>query len=174
MKYTKIFLCVSVLLSALALFFSIKQPKIAYVNTSKLVVGFAESAQAERAVKAEEEKLQANLKMLEDSVKAKVELMSKDYNSATAARKKELQDLLTAENQRYNNYKYAGYKQLDELRAKKLQAAMDKANVYMQEYGKKHRYSIVFATASGNIVYGNQNGFDITDKVIAGLNERYK
>jgi hypothetical protein len=41
-------------------------PKIAYINTGKLWVGFSESVNIERELKAEEEKVQAQYKQLQD------------------------------------------------------------------------------------------------------------
>jgi outer membrane protein len=151
-----------------------REPKIAYVDTSKLLVGFSSSAKVAEEMKAEEDIFQKKLKMIQDSIKSIVESMSVEYNTAKVNRKKELQSMLSAENQRYNNYEYAETKRLAELNNKKLQSAMDKANIFVQEYGKKHHYDIIFATSNGNIVYAAQNTYDITEKIITGLNERYK
>jgi outer membrane protein len=150
-------------------------PRIAYVNTGKLMVGFAESNKVEKEIKAEDDKWQAQYKQLKDSLEAAVKTMSKDYNSAIPAKKKEMQDMLSARNQEVNNYKQVNTRKMEELRQKKMQGVFEKVNVYLGEYGKKHRYTIIFGTMmGGNIVYADDRKVDITEDIMKGLNERYK
>ena len=123
----------------------------------------------------EDDKWKKQLKELQDSLASHVDVMTKEYNNANAKRKKELQDLLSAHNQKVNNFREASVKRMQKLQSEKMQSVMDKANVYMAEYGKKHKYSIIFGTvAGGSILYGNSDGYDISNEVIKGLNERYK
>jgi len=60
-------------------------PKIAYIDTGKLLVGFSEADNVERAVKVEDDKWQVSLKALQDSLQAQVDRMSKEYDRATPA-----------------------------------------------------------------------------------------
>lgn len=150
-------------------------PRIAYINTGKLLVGFSEASKVESELKVEDDKWQAQYKALNDSLQAQINKMSKEYNTATSAKKKELQDMLSARNQQVNNFRQANMRNMDMLRQKMMQTVFDKANVYLAEYGKKHRYSIVFGTvAGGSILYGDERKYDITDEIVKGLNERYK
>ena len=150
-------------------------PRIAYIETAKLMVGFSEAAQAERELKAENEKWQTELKVLQDTLAAHVELMSKEYDLATPQRKKELQDILSASNQKVNNFKQANIAKMEKLHSEKMKGVIEKVNIYVQEYGKKHRYSIIFRTVQGgSILYGNNARYDITEEIIKGLNARYK
>jgi outer membrane protein len=150
-------------------------PKLAYVNTGKLIVGFSEAAKVEKELKAEDEKWRGQLKILQDSLQAAINLMSKEYDKASVGRKKELQDFLSAQNQQVNNFQQANMAKIEEMRQKKMGSIFEKANVYMAEFGKKHHFSIIFGTASGgSILYGNENDYDITNDIIKGLNERYK
>jgi outer membrane protein len=149
--------------------------KIGYIDTGKLLIGFSEANKVESEIKAEDDKWQAQLKQLQDSLQATINAMSKDYDKSTIAKKKEFQDLLSARNQQVNNFRQANIKKIEEMRQKKMQGVFDKVNVYMGEYGKKHRYSMVFGTAGGgSILYGNEGKYDITEEIIKGLNERYK
>lgn len=150
-------------------------PRIAYVDTSKLLVGFSEAARAENELKVENDKWQKQQKALEDSLQAAVNSMSKEYNSAKPARQKELQDLLSARNQQINNFRQANLKKMEKLRQEKMKNVYEKANLFMAEYGKTHNYSIIFGTVvGGSILYGNEDRYDITAKIVKGLNERYK
>lgn len=156
-------------------FNNISQSRIAYIDINKILVGFSDAAKVEKDLKAEDEKMQAELKILQDTLAAQIELMSKEYDNANPARKKELQDQLAAANQRINNFKQAGANKLEKLRQEKGKDVVKKVNLYVAEYGKKHRYAIILgANASGNIMYGNTAKYDISDEIIKGLNERYK
>jgi Skp family chaperone for outer membrane proteins len=57
---------------AAVLFFlvSAKSPHIAYIDTGKLMVGFSEANKVEKEVKIEDNKWQAELKVLQDSLEA--------------------------------------------------------------------------------------------------------
>jgi Skp family chaperone for outer membrane proteins len=118
-----LFLSISATLSITYFFLT---PKIAYVNTGKLIIGFSEANPSapltdclscdifyagcvenlyiaankiEKEVKAEDDKWQAQYKSFGDSLQATIDGMSKEYNTAKPARKKELQDMLSARNQ---------------------------------------------------------------------------
>lgn len=148
--------------------------KIAYVDTAKLLIGFSEANKVQRELKEENDKWIKKLKILEDSLQATIDNMSKEYDKAKSSRKKEMQDILSSRNQQINNFKQANFRQMEKLKNEKMQGVMEKANVYLQEYGKKHSYNIIFgAISGGNILYG-ENGYDITEDIIKGLNERYK
>jgi outer membrane protein len=151
------------------------ESKIAYVNSNKLMVGFSEAAKAEREIKSEDEKWQGQLKILQDSLKATMDMMTKEFDAASPAKKKEFQDLLSARNQQVNNFRQANMRRMEELKNEKMKSVIDKINVYIAEYGKKHRYSIILGTtAGGNILYADERHYDITDDITKGLNERYK
>ena len=149
-------------------------PKIAYVDTSKLMVAFSDAAKVEKELKAADDKWRDQLKVLQDSLDVAIKTMTKEYNTATLAHKKELQDRLAVQNQQINNFKNANMKKIDELRGQKMPTVISKINAYLGEYGKSHHYKLILgSTNMGNILYGDQS-VDITDQLIKGLNERYK
>ncbi len=150
-------------------------PKIAYVDTAKLMIGFNEAAKVDKELKEVEEEWKEKLKILQDSVAAHIEVMNKEYDKAPLKKKKELQTKLTIHNQTVNNFRSANVKKMQELQQEKMKSIMDKANLYLMEYGKKHNYNMIFGTATGgSILYGDQSNYDITEQIIKGLNERYK
>lgn len=149
-------------------------PKVAYVNSQKLMTGFSEAAQAQKEIKAEDDKWRSQLKELEDTLQAAINQMSKEYNTAKPDRKKQLQDKLSAENQNVNNFKQANIRKMEQVKQEKLQGVINKVNVFVAEYGKKKGYTLILATTmDGDIAYGSDK-CDITDALIQGLNARYK
>jgi len=169
-------LCLFLSISAtLAITYFFLTPKIAYVNTGKLIIGFSEANKIEKEVKAEDDKWQAQYKSFGDSLQATIDGMSKEYNTAKPARKKELQDMLSARNQQINNFRQANVRKIQDMRQKRMETVFEKINIYISEYGKKHNYTMIFGTvAGGSILYGNERTCDKTEDIIKGLNERYK
>lgn len=150
-------------------------PRVAYVDTARLMVSFSEAAKVERELKAEDEKWRANLKVLEDSVQAAAKRISAEFDKASPKRKRELQDLLSARNQQVNNFVQANRKRMEKLRQEKMQGIVAKVNAYISEYGEKEGYSIILGTATGgSILYGDTRGYDITSNIADGLNQRYR
>lgn len=170
---------VAVLVSVLSVFIINKigngNTKIAYVDSSKLMVGFSEASRVNNELKAEDDKWKKELKVMEDSLSQFIKLMSKEYDKSSASKKKELQDMLAAKNKQLNNYKEVNIRKMEKLNREKMSAVMDKINVYLEEFGKSNSYDIIFGTAAGgSILYGNKSKFDITSDLIKGLNERYQ
>ena len=63
------------------------------------------------------------------------------------------------------------FQQEDQELTKKV---LDKVNEYIKRYGKKGGYTIILAaTQYGNIVYAEE-GVDLTEEVLKGLNTEYK
>ena len=87
-------------------------PKIAYVDTAKLMVGFNEAARIDRELKEKDDKWKKQLKELKDSLAAHIDLMGKEYDNANLKRKKDLQTMLTIHNQNVNNFREANQKKI--------------------------------------------------------------
>jgi len=99
----------SLLMMVLAVVFSVvicryllPVPKIAYVDTGKLMVGFNEAAKVDRELQEVEKEWQSKIKILNDSLAAQVEKVSKEFDNASLQRKQELQTQLSILNQQVN------------------------------------------------------------------------
>ena len=114
-------------------------PKVAYVSTGKLMIGFSEANVIDKELKVEDDAWRAQLKSLEDSLHGQMDKMSKDYNKASTAQKKEMQDMLSARNQQMNNFRQANMQKMEEEREKKMQSVFDKVNVFLKEYREEAR-----------------------------------
>jgi len=149
-------------------------PRVGYVENSKLMIGFSEASRADKEIRKHDEKWQEQLKVVQDSVQAAVDTMSKYFDSADPDDKRKLQDNLSAWNQRANNFKQANMQNSQKLRAEKMNAVAEKINVYVSEYGKKHGYDMILGTGQGGSILYGHDGIDITQEIVDGLNERYK
>jgi len=151
------------------------RPRLAFVDTNKMLVGFREAAAVEKQLKAEDDAWREKAKVLEDSIQTLMNRMSTEYDKASAVRKRELQDMLAARNQELGNYTQASMRKMERMKQQKMQPVVDKVNLYLNEYGREHHYAVILAAVRGSpsMLYGHAT-YDITDEVIAGLNERYK
>ncbi len=151
------------------------RPRLAFVDTNKMLVGFREAAAVEKELKKRDDVWRRKAEVLEDSAKALMDRMSKEYDAASAARKRELQDMLAARNKELANFTQANMRQMEKMKQRKMQPVVDKVNLYLNEYGRENGYAVILAAVRGSptMLYGNA-AYDITDEVIAGLNERYK
>lgn len=149
-------------------------PKIGYVANPKVMIGFNEASRVDKIIAEEREKGEKKLKEAQDTVNARINLLSSEYDRASAQRKKELQDLLAEANQRANNLQRFQEQKLQQLQSEKSKPVIDKMNLYLQEYGKKHKYDVIIGTGTGGTLLYGSIGYDLTDEIIKGLNERYK
>lgn len=165
-------LCVAICALAMT---RVGQAKIGFVNTQKLITGFQPAYEVEKQIQAKDAEFKSHLKVLDDSLKAFMDSMAVLYEKADAAGKKRLQDRLAYKNQEINNVSRAHARKMEEERVTKMQGVYDKINAFMGEFGRKEKYSIIFGTVQGgNILYGDGTPVDATQKVLDGLNARYK
>lgn len=150
-------------------------PKIAYVDTGKLMIAFTEASRAQKSLEEQGTKWKDQYKTLQDSVQAAMDTMSRYFDDASVDRRKTLQNNLTVWNQRAENFRMANEKKMQQLASEKLQGVSSKINVFLEEYGKEKGYDLILGTMQGgNILYGNTADLDITQEVARELNERYK
>jgi len=68
----------AVVISLLLVKISFQPPKIAYVDTAKIMVGFNEAARVQRFLQEEDDKWKKQLKELQDSLASHVDVMTKE------------------------------------------------------------------------------------------------
>jgi outer membrane protein len=148
--------------------------RFAFVDTQRLLTGFKEAHKVNKEIQDEDAKWKKDLKSIEDSLKAYMDVMSARYDGADVKAKKEMQDELSLRNQQINNFQRANTRKMEELSRTKLAQVFEKVNAFMKEYGKAKGYAVIFGTAQGNILYGEGTGADITNEVVVELNKRYE
>ena len=83
------------------------------------------------------------------------------------------QQILGNKQQQVNNYQQAIQKQIQEEDKKVTQTVINDINDYVTEYGKKHKFKIIFgASGGGNIMYADKST-DLTESVLEGLNAEF-
>ena len=147
---------------------------LVYVDVYKLL----ESYKRTEIVRSEFEKkaktLQSNVDSLILGWQEDLKTYEKERSKMT---KKEIslkQELLNNKQQQISSYQQAIQKQIQEEDKKATQTVINDINDYVKEYGKKKGYEIIFgASGSGNIMYADE-GTDLTEKILEGLNNEFE
>ena len=99
--------------------------------------------------------------------------MKKERSAMTKKENELKQELLRNKQQQVGNFQQAIQRQSEEEDNKLSAEVVNEVNAYIQEYGEHHHYKIIIgANSSGNVLYA-QDGVDITQDVLKGLNEAY-
>ena len=173
-KLIPILVACAVLLSLFSLYKAYQSTNLVYVDVNKLL----ESYKRTEIVRSEFEKkaktLQSNVDSLILGWQEDLKTYEKERSKMT---KKEIslkQELLNNKQQQISSYQQAIQKQIQEEDKKATQTVINDINDYVKEYGKKKGYKIIFgASGSGNIMYADE-GIDLTEKILEGLNNEFE
>lgn len=151
-----------------------RPPKVGYVQTQTLMDGFVEAKRAKAEFETAQKEWDSNLKRLNDSLNASMERMKAGYDRADEKGRQRFQEDLERRNEDLQRYTLA-VKSLAEAKEKELLApVLLKMNNYLDSWGKKQGYDLVFGTmAGGNIVQADK-GMDLTEPILADLNRHYE
>jgi len=148
-------------------------PKIGVVDNSTLIANFSEAIAAKKKFDEQKAIWDNNLKTLGDSIKAAVNLMATEYDTASQKRKLELQKNLQKWNEQYANYSNAVGNMAKKREMELLQPVIDKINSFVKSWGTQHGYDIIYGTASGGVILTVSEKLNITDRILADLNKLY-
>ena len=164
---------IALLGAAFSLMRGINSNELVYVDVNKLLEGYERTAMERAAFNEKATTLRANV----DSLLAQWQQELKDYERERAnMTKKELelkQELLGNKQQQISNYQQAIQQQIEEEDQKVTQTVINDINDHVKEYGERHGHRIIFgASGNGSIMYA-EDGADLTEKVLEGLNAQY-
>lgn len=142
--------------------------KIAYVRTGEVISAFNGFKDAQKQFEKDYSVVQGNA----DTLKRRFEAIRADQELQKKSAKTWAYQLGIAENE-FMQYQKNAEAQLNTRQAELSRNAVDKINVYIQDYGKAKGYKLVLgSTDNGSILYG-QEGDDITKLILEGLNKKY-
>jgi outer membrane protein len=148
--------------------------KVASVDAVKLITQYDGVGEMKRSAHERRKQLQANV----DTLKMELQWSVREYQKVkSSSSKKELtereNDIRTRQQNlaTYEQAIAAQIKKRDEELATEL---MNRVSEFIKKYGEQNGYTIILASSnSGNVAYAEDN-IDITDSVLAGLNNEYK
>jgi outer membrane protein len=160
--------------TALALHFTRKTPKVGYAETAVLMSEFSEAVKARKEFEAAQKEWDANLKSLNDSLMATMERMKTDYDKAPAAAKESMRHLLQKRNDDLQRYTNAVKKMAVDKEKELMDPVVRKLNAHLDSWGKGHGYDMILGTMTGgNILQANAE-FNVTAQVLKDLNQTYR
>uniref|UniRef100_UPI00404B7E30 OmpH family outer membrane protein n=1 Tax=Flavobacterium sp. TaxID=239 RepID=UPI00404B7E30 len=145
----------------------------AFVDTNKLIEEYTEAKDLDAKYKAKSDEmskeLEAEIKKFQDEVKS-FEKNAQAYGQQWAQTKgQELQQ----KEQQLSYAQQALAQTLQRDGAKEMDSMVSSIKKFIADYGKKEGLDYIFATGDAvSILYGKES-YDITDKMISLLNEKY-
>ncbi len=153
--------------------FVLKDDKIAYVDSAKILNDYKGSAEAKKAYESKAKVWQANIDTLTSEVKAAIGKYEKSLATMSKKEQELSKQLIQSKQHQLADYQHGIEENAKQEDGKLTQNIVAQINAYLTKYGKEHNYKLILiANQSGTIAYARQ-GLDITADVLDGLNKDY-
>jgi outer membrane protein len=160
-------------LAALGWQFQRSSPRIAYVDSVKLLNGYRVMAGARKAYEAKARNWQTNIDTLSSETQQAIRDFEKAAGSMTVTERKLSTERIRTKQQELRRYQQAIQEAARQEEAKGTQEVISQVNGFLEEYGQTHGYDLILvATPAGSIAYAKP-GLDLTDKIVLELNEKH-
>jgi outer membrane protein len=161
-------------LIALAVYvFSIPQ-KLVYVDSAKLVNEYKGMQDARAVYQKKAATWKANIDTLTSEVQLQIMNYENESSKLTTKERQLSEELIRTKQKQLMEYQQVLNTQAKQEDAKMTGEVVQQINSYLKKYGEENGYKIVMAaTEYGNIAYADE-GLDITEEVLNGLNNEYE
>lgn len=157
-----------------SIYFFTHRQGIVYVDSMQLVNNYKGMQAARKTYQQKTSAWKANIDTLTKEVQVKIMDYEKGSSKMTPKEKQLSQELIRTKQGQLAEYQRALNTQAQQEDSKMTGEVLTQINAYLKKYGKEHGYKIVMAaTEYGNIAYADE-GLDITEAVLAGLNKEYE
>ncbi len=151
-----------------------KRESIVFINTTKLVSGYEGMKISQKSIEIIQGKFKANVDTLGVELENEIKKFEKERPNLNAKEIKLSEELLRGKQQQFYQYQQTMQKKSSEAEQMERSKIGEVIDAFLKEYGKRYSYKFILgANNLGNIVYADEE-YDITDKVLNELNERYK
>jgi outer membrane protein len=146
-------------------------PRIAYIDTDKLLNSYQAMTTARHQYQREKQEWQHNLAILSEEAQQAAKSAQQAVTGSHAKKAAQAREAQFKREQLFN-YQQALVKQEPEEMQRLTQPVIASVNRYIATYSREHQYSLVLTTAGqGDVVYSD-NKLDITADVAKKLNEQ--
>ena len=146
---------------------------VVYVDSSKLLNNYNGMETARMEFQQKTKAWRANIDSLAKEIQNEITRFQKGKSGMTEREKELTQRLIQAKQRQYKEYELATTTQAKQESDKMTSEVVARVNAYLKKYGESKGYHIILAaTEFGNVAYA-QDGLDITDDVLEGLNAEY-
>lgn len=154
-------------------YWSYQRSSIVYVDANQLINNYKGMQEARKTYQQKAVTWKANV----DTLSSEVQRQIMDYEKASGRmtpKERELsEELIRTKQKHLMEYQQAMNAQAQQEDTKMTGEVVAQINSYIKKYGEEKGYTIVMAaTEYGNIAYADE-GLDITEEVLEGLNKEY-
>lgn len=151
-----------------------QKPKIAFVRSQDLVYSYLGMKEVQNNFETQKQLWQHTMDTIRTDYKEALKLYHVEARQLSLEEKKERQTYLQRLEQNMIQYAEVVQKTSKKEEERMLEGVLNQVNSFVQEYGKRKGYDVIFGTTlSGNILYGKEV-IDITNELVAELNQTYK
>ncbi len=150
--------------------------KIAYINTDSVLAHYEYAKDLEKGLKVLQTSLETNYQAQGKKLQADYENYLKTGDKLTLTEQKKKEEELGRRQQEFPMLQQKMMAQLQERQIEDNKKLLNAVYAFIKDYNAKNqKYNIIFSRAyvSSPILYGDE-GFDITNEIIKGLNQEYK
>jgi outer membrane protein len=150
-----------------------QRSSIVYVDSNKIINNYKGMLDARKVYQQKAAGWKANIDTLAKEVQGQIMKYEKENSKMTARERQLSQELIHTKQKQLMEYQQAMNAQAQQEDSKMTTEVMSQINAYIKRYGEAKGYNVVMAaTEYGNIAYADE-GLDITDVVLEGLNREY-
>jgi outer membrane protein len=165
-----------VVLALIALFilhFTNRPPRLAYVDSSRLLHDYQGMIDARSTYNLHKQEWQRNL----DTLRAETARGFADYQrnraTLTPALQQDTETRLRILRQQYVDYQSAIQTKDGEEQQHLTQQVLDSSNAFLRRYGARNNYDMILLTAEGDNLAYAKSGLDVTVPILKELNAKY-
>lgn len=163
----------TVILIVLLKFYFERGNGIVYVDSARLMNNYAGMQDARNAFQQKAAMWKANIDTLTNEVQRQIMNYEKESTKMTSKERQLSQELIKTKQTQLMQYQQAMNTQAQQEDAKMTGEVVAQINAYLKKYGEQKGYTIIMAaTEYGNLAYADE-GLDITNEALEGLNNEY-
>jgi outer membrane protein len=148
--------------------------KIAYINSDSVLKYYEYLKVNKQQLEAKTQKMNQDYRNRALGLQDEISAYQRTVNSMTLGQARATEENLTKKQQNLQMYEQSLTQQLMQEEQKLMRALYERITDYLKKYGQEKDLQIVFKfDPSSDVLYGGAS-LDITQDVIAGLNESYK
>lgn len=147
---------------------------IGYINADSVLKNYDFFKEMQEKLQEKGEKLEVEYQNRAQGLQKEVNDYQRNVNSLTIGQAKAVEENLLKKQQNLRLYQESLAQELMKEESKVNKELYDKVTAFIEEYSNSNGLEMVVKYNQGSDVLYANNGMDITQAVIAGLNEQYK
>jgi outer membrane protein len=147
---------------------------IAYVNSDSLLTNYKLTEEIAEKLADKQGKFEKEYQNRAEGLQSEINDFQRTASNLTVAQGKALEEGLVQKQQNLRRYQESLGMQLRQEEAKLNEELFDNVSAFLKSYGEQHDLQLVLTYSRGSgVLYANE-GLDISNAVIAGLNKQYE